>query len=267
MEPLDPPPTASAPARAIFAFGAGKGGVGKSTVTLNVAFALRDLGYQVGVIDADIFGPNIPRMLNLARKDSVKYWDLAYAPGTVSIPPLDHLGIQVISSGFVLGEDDSLRLGGPYLDMVVRQFLFDVAWRNLDIMLIDLPPGTTDIHASVIRQAPLTGVVVVVTPDDVAHLDGRRAIDMFAALGARVVGGVENMGPLICTTCGTPLDLHPPAQKQRTIWQRGVRRLGRIPFDLDVARGAQEGVPVVVRSPQSPATRAFREIAESLRPR
>lgn len=258
---------AKTPARFVIAVGSGKGGVGKSTVALNVALALGDGGARVGILDADVFGPNIPRMLNVTRLESASSWELARNPelGPVQIEPLERFGLQVMSSAFIIGEDHPLTLESGLVDMIVRQFFFDVVWGDLDYLIVDLPPGTADLHQALVGRFPLTGAIVVVTPEDVAHLDGRKAVAMFRRAGVRVLGGVENMAHLECPHCKENIELLPPTAEDRAIWSRGVARLAAVPFDPSVARGGHTGFPVMVTAPLSDAAVAFRKVADSIR--
>lgn len=255
------------PARTVVAVGSGKGGVGKSTVALNVAFALRDTGASVGVLDADIFGPNIPRMLNLTRARPASSWELVRNPelGTISIDPHEVMGVQVMSSGFMIGEDHPLTVASSFVDMIVRQFFVDVAWRDLDVLVVDLPPGTADLHQTLTQRFPLDAAIVVVTPEDVAHLDGRKAVEMFRLAAVRVVGGIENMAPMACPHCAGSIELLPRVSEDRSIWARGVERLAQIPFDPEVARASERGVPAVIAAPASTAAEMFRAVATKLR--
>lgn len=256
--------TTTRPARAILAVGSGKGGVGKSTVALNVALALVERGARVGLLDADLFGPNIPRMLNLGRPTSARWWELVRNPelGELRIEPFEVLGLRVMSSAFVIGEDHPLTLGAGFVDMIVRQFFVNVAWGELDYLLVDLPPGTADLHQALTRRFPLDAAIVVVTPEDVAHLDGRKAVAMFRAAELRILGGVENMAPMACPHCGESVELFPSTDEERTIWARGVERLARVPFDPAVARGGEAGRPIMVAAPKSEAAKGFRVVAD-----
>jgi ATP-binding protein involved in chromosome partitioning len=262
---LQPSPLPS-PAKFVIAIGSGKGGVGKSTVSLNVALALNDEGTRVGLLDADVFGPNIPRMLGLARARSVSSWELARNSklGPVRINPLERYGLQVMSSGLIMGEDHPLTLSSAFIDMIVRQFFIDVAWSDLDYLIVDLPPGTAELHQTLTERFPLDCAVVVVTPEDVAHLDGRRAIAMFRRAGVSVLGGVENMAGMSCPHCLANIDLLPRAADERTIWAREVPRLGSVPFDPAVAAGGESGTPIMISAPESASASGFRRLAERI---
>jgi ATP-binding protein involved in chromosome partitioning len=223
----------SAAARHVVAVGSGKGGVGKSTVTLHLAFALQRRGWTVGLLDADLYGPDIPVMLNLKREREAKRWDF-WRGGDVRFEPVEHNGLQVISVGFLLAERQSLTFAAPLLGAALRQLVEQVDWRALDVLLIDLPPGTADLQQQLVGVVDLAGAVVVVGPQDVAHLDGRKFVDFLRSSDVRVLGGVENMSGMPCPHCGERIDVFPPVAADRALWSSGVRLLGRIPLDPDL---------------------------------
>jgi len=230
----------SAPAaRYVVAVGSGKGGVGKSTVTLNLAFALRRRGWNVGLLDADLYGPDIPLMLNLKREQEAKRWDF-WRAGEVRLEPIDREGLQVMSVGFLLAERQALTFAAPLLGAALRQLIEQVDWRSLDVLLIDLPPGTADLQQQLLGVVALAGAVVVVGPQDVAHLDARKFVDFLHGADVRVLGGVENMTALLCPHCGERIDVFPPAAPSRAIWSDGVPLLGRIPLDPELDRHRHE---------------------------
>jgi ATP-binding protein involved in chromosome partitioning len=226
-------------ARHVVAVGSGKGGVGKSTVTLNLAFALRRRGWNVGLLDADLYGPDIPLMLNLKREQEAKRWDF-WRGGDVRLEPVERDGVQVMSVGFLLAERQSLTFAAPLLGAALRQLVEQVEWRSLDVLLIDLPPGTADLQQQLLGVVALAGAVVVVGPQDVAHLDARKFVDFLRDADVPVLGGVENMAGLRCPHCGEPIEVFPPAAEERAIWTDGVRLLGRIPLDPDLTRHEHE---------------------------
>jgi ATP-binding protein involved in chromosome partitioning len=230
----------SAPAaRHVVAVGSGKGGVGKSTVTLNLAFALRRRGWNVGLLDADLHGPDIPLMLNLKREQEAKRWDF-WRGGDVRLEPVERDGLQVMSVGFLLAERQSLTFAAPLLGAALRQLIEQVEWRSLDVLLIDLPPGTADLQQQLLGVVVLAGAVVVVGPQDVAHLDARKFVDFLRGADVPVLGGVENMAGLRCPHCGERIEVFAPAAADRAIWADGVRLLGRIPLDPDLTRHEHE---------------------------
>jgi ATP-binding protein involved in chromosome partitioning len=220
----------SRPARFVVAVGSGKGGVGKSTVTVQTAFALRRRGLEVGIVDADLYGPDVPLMLNLTRTHEAKSWDF-WRRGDVRLEPVEHDGVQVMSVGFLLGERQALTMAAPLLGAALRQLVEQVEWRGLDILLIDLPPGTADLQQQLLDVIPLDGAVVVVGPQEVAHLDARKFVDFLRAGGVRLLGGVQNMDGLVCPHCGERLEVFGRASAERSIWSDDVPLLGRIPLD------------------------------------
>ena len=225
-------------ARFVVAVGSGKGGVGKSTVSLHVALALRRRGLNVGLLDADLYGPDIPLMVNLARETPAARWDF-WRGGDVRPEPVERHGLQIMSVGFLLGERQALTLGAPLLTAALRQLVERVEWRSLDILLIDLPPGTADLQQQLLGVVPLAGAVVVVGPQDVAHLDARKFIDFLRAGDVPILGGIENMAGLMCPHCGERIDVFAPVADARSIWSEGVSLLGRIPLDPELATDRQ----------------------------
>jgi ATP-binding protein involved in chromosome partitioning len=226
-------------ARYVVAVGSGKGGVGKSTVTLNLAYALRRRRWRVGLLDADVYGPDIPLMLNLKREREAKRWDF-WRGGDVRLQPIERNGLQVMSVGFLLAERQALSFAAPLLGPALRQLVENVDWRSLDVLLIDLPPGTADLQQQLVGVVLLAGAVVVVGPQDVAHLDARKFIDFLRGADVRVLGGVENMSALECPHCRQPIEVFTPAVADRAIWADGVPLLGRIPIDSNLARHEAE---------------------------
>lgn len=254
------------PARFTIAVGSGKGGVGKSTVSLNVALALASSGRAVGLIDADVYGPDIPRMINLARKSWLKSWNLWSSPqmGGGALKPLKRHGIKIMSVGFLLAEDQPLNWEAPMIDLVLHQIIHGVDWGALDYLIIDLPPGTADLQQSLLKKVQLSGAVLVVTPQDVAHLDAKKLASMYRSAGIRILGGVENMAGLICPCCGERIDVFPQVAEDRSLWATGVDRIGRIPMNPAIAQSGDLGTPVIVADPDSHQAEAFKELAERL---
>jgi ATP-binding protein involved in chromosome partitioning len=235
----------TAPARFLVAVGSGKGGVGKSTVALQLSFALRRRGLKVGLLDADLYGPDIPLMLNLKRETPAERWDF-WRGRDVRFEPLEQQGLQVMSVGFLLGERQALPMAAPLVGAALRQLVDKVEWRSLDALLIDLPPGTADVQQQMLREAALAGALVVVGPQDVAHLDARKFIDFLRAANVRVLGGVENMRGLVCPHCGERIELFPVAADARSIWSNGVARLGSVPLAPGLA--SAPGTPAHVET-------------------
>jgi ATP-binding protein involved in chromosome partitioning len=226
------------PAQSIIAVGSGKGGVGKSTVSLHIALALARRGLQVGLLDADVYGPDIPLMVNLTRHEDARRWDF-WRGGDVRHKPIESHGIRIMSVGFLLGERQALTLGAPLLTAALRQLVHQVEWGQLDILLLDLPPGTADLQQQLVGVVSLDGAVVVVGPQDVAHLDARKFLAFLRDADVPVLGAVENMSGLQCPHCGELIEVFTPVTEARSVWAEGVLLLGRIP--LDPAIGAPDG--------------------------
>lgn len=226
------------PAKYIVAVGSGKGGVGKSTVSLHLALALARRGLSVGLLDADVYGPDIPVMVNLTRREDARRWDF-WRGGDVRHQALESHGIRIMSVGFLLGERQALTLGAPLLTAALRQLVHQVEWGPLDILLLDLPPGTADLQQQLVGVVSLAGAVVVVGPQDVAHLDARKFVAFLRDVDAPVLGAVENMSGLECPHCGERIEVFTTVNQSRSVWAEGVPLLGRIP--LDPALGALEG--------------------------
>ena len=251
----------------VVAVASGKGGVGKSTISLNLAIALSEQGALVGLLDADVYGPDIPLMLNITRSVPLKHWMLARDRkfGSVRLEPVERHGVKVMSVGFLLAEHQSLSWPASMVEVVVRQLVGDVQWGQLDVLVVDLPPGTADVQQTVLRLLPRASVVLVVTPQDVAHMDAKKLLDMCRSSGRTVIGAVENMSALRCPHCGESVQIFPEVPESRSIWAAGVDCLARISLDPAVAASAEAGVPVVLRHPESHAALAFRQLAESVR--
>lgn len=220
----------AAAARHVVAVGSGKGGVGKSTVTLHLAYALSRRGWKVGLLDADLYGPDIPAMLNLKREREAKRWDF-WRGGDMRFEPVERDGLQVMSVGFLLAERQALTFAAPLLGAALRQLVEQVEWRDLDVLLVDLPPGTADLQQQLVGVVALAGAIVVVGPQDVAHLDARKFVDFLRSASVPILGGVENMAGLSCPHCGEHIDVFVPAEPDRAIWSDDVPQLGRIPLD------------------------------------
>jgi ATP-binding protein involved in chromosome partitioning len=223
----------------LIAIGSGKGGVGKTTVAVNLAVGLAALGHRTGLMDADVYGPNVPLMMGINRTP------MAYGD---RIQPLDQFGVRLMSMGFLSPGDKPLVWRGPMLHSVIQQFLRGVDWGELDYLIIDLPPGTGDVQLSLIQTAPVTGAVVVTTPSDVSLEDARKAILMFAQVRVPILGIVENMSYLNCPHCSERIDVFSHGGGKRTAEQMGVHFLGELPLDPQVRIGGDTGKPIVQRA-------------------
>jgi ATP-binding protein involved in chromosome partitioning len=254
------------PARVVVAVASGKGGVGKSAVALNVAVSLAQRGLRVGLLDADLYGPDIPRMVGLTRRHRVKQWTVARDPrfGAVTLDPVERFGVKLASAGFLFGEDQALALASGMIEVLFLQLVRSTTWGDLDYLLVDLPPGTADLQQAVMNRLRLSGVVLVVTPQDVAHLDAKKVLTMLGTAGVPVLGAVENMRGLTCPCCDTVIEVFPPVPEEQSIWALGVERLGAVPLDPRLGRSSAAGRPVVVDDPDSIQATALRAIAVKL---
>lgn len=254
---------AAAPARYVVAVGSGKGGVGKSTVAVNLALALREGGAAVGILDADFYGPNVPQLLGLTRVSWTAEWTLARRGGAAAQPafdPVERHGLKIASTGFILGEDQSLGIDAVASRLLASQLMRQVRWGHLDYLVVDLPPGTAAAQQVFAREIPISGAIVVVTPQDLAHLDGRKAIQMYRQARVPILGAVENMSGYRCPHCGERAEFFPRVSDERSIWAMGVEKLGSLPFDPAVGGDQSSGRPALVAEPASPIADAFREI-------
>jgi ATP-binding protein involved in chromosome partitioning len=248
----------------VLAVASGKGGVGKSTVAVNLALALRDRGTRVGVLDADLHGPNIPRMLNLTRRrdaDGITLWTNPASRDAARPAAIDRYGIKVMSTQLLMGEHQAFATEATFGGMLLRRFIEVVDWGDTDLLVVDLPPGTGDVIQQLAGIGTIAGALVVVTPQDVAHLDARKVLTLLHDRGVRLLGGIENMASLACPHCAETIELFPPTPHERSIWAEGVEQLGSIPFDIALARADQRGVPVVESEPASEPARAFASLA------
>jgi ATP-binding protein involved in chromosome partitioning len=237
----------------VLAVGAGKGGVGKSTTSVNIAVALQRKGAKVGLMDADVYGPNIPQMLGVAEGPEV-------SEDKKMIPPEAH-GIKVMSMGMLVPPDQAVIWRGPMLHGAVRQFMFDVAWGELDYLVVDLPPGTGDVALSMSQLISLAGAVVVTTPQGVSVSDVRKAVAMFRQLQTPVLGVVENMSYFVCGHCQERTDIFGNGGGRRMAEELKVPFLGEVPIDTRVRAGGDEGTPIVAAAPDAPAAQAFVDVA------
>ena len=239
----------------IIAVSSGKGGVGKSTVTVNMAVALKQEGYAVGIMDADIYGPNIPMMIGVT-KEPIKEGD--------KITPAEGQGVKVISMGFFVPEDTPVVWRGPMVHGAIQQFFRDVVWGELDYLLIDLPPGTGDVPLTLSQLVPLTGAITVTTPQEVALSDVRKGMTMFKKVNVPLLGVVENMSYFVCGHCGERTEIFSFGGGEQAAKKFDVPFLGRIPLDPAIREGGDQGSPIVVKNPDSPQTQAFLQIVRTL---
>ena len=235
----------------LIAVGSGKGGVGKTTVSVNLAVGLASLGYKAGLMDADVYGPNVPLMMGINRTPM--------ASGE-RIQPLEQFGVRLMSMGFLNPGDKPLVWRGPMLHSVIQQFLRGVEWGDLDYLVIDLPPGTGDVQLSLIQSAPITGSIVVTTPSDVSLEDARKAIFMFHQVKVPILGIVENMSFMSCPHCHERIDVFSHGGGRRTAREMQVNFLGELPLDPQVRIGGDSGKPIVLR----PEGASFVELARNL---
>ena len=251
-----PAPTALPGISKIIAVGSGKGGVGKTTVAVNLAIALSRLGQKVGLIDADIYGPNVPLMMGSSQQPKI-------APNNQIEPNLTH-GLKTISIGYISPDDKPLVMRGPMLHQIIRQFLQQVEWGELDYLIVDLPPGTGDVVISLVQTVPLTGAVVVSTPSDVSLQDARKALEMFAQVNVDVLGIVENMSHFTCPHCHHEIDIFSKGGAERTAQQFNIPFLGSIELIPSIREGGDKGLPISLAGPKSPAAEAFYNVAQKL---
>ncbi len=243
--------------KAIVAVASGKGGVGKSTITTNLALGLATLGLKVGILDADIYGPSQPRMLGIGGRPS--------SPDGKTLSPLENYGIKCMSMGFLVPEDSPMIWRGPMVSSALQQMLRDVAWGELDFLLVDMPPGTGDAQLSMSQQVPLAGAVIVSTPQDIALLDARKGLNMFRKVDVPVLGIIENMSLFVCPNCGHESHIFSHGGARLEAEKLGVEFLGELPLDIEIRETSDSGRPIVVSQPDSPHAKTFIAIAERIR--
>jgi ATP-binding protein involved in chromosome partitioning len=246
--------------RTTLAISSGKGGVGKSTTAVNLAAALSRQGAKVGLLDADVYGPNLPQMLGLGQVE-VKVID---TPAGQRFLPLEAHGIKVMSVGLLAEPDHPLAWRGPVLHKIITQFIQEVAWGDLDYLLIDLPPGTGDAQITIVQESPICGVILVTTPQQVAVADVRRSIHMFRRVGVPVLGIVENMSYLLCGHCGEPTPIFGSGGGQQLADELQAPLLGQVPIEPQICVGGDRGLPMTLSQPCSPVGQVFTKIAIAL---
>ncbi len=237
----------------VIAVGAGKGGVGKTTVAVNLALALQRCGSRVGILDGDIYGPNVPLMLGLSTQ---------LTTDGQRIVPAEKFGVQVVSIGFLTNDDAPIIWRGPMLHGAIQQFFREVAWKDLDYLIVDMPPGTGDVALSISQTVPVVGSIVVTTPQRVSLADSRRAVRMYQKLNISTLGIVENMSYYACTNCHHESDIFGHGGGEGLATSMEVPFLGRLPLYQAIREGGDAGVPLVVAEPGSLAARAFMTVAE-----
>jgi ATP-binding protein involved in chromosome partitioning len=242
--------------RSVVAVASGKGGVGKSTTSVNLALALARLGQRVGLLDADIYGPSQPRMLGITGKPR--------SPDGKRLLPMENYGVRVMSMGFLVDEDAPMIWRGPMVQSAIQQMLGDVEWGELDFLVVDLPPGTGDAQLTMAQRVPLAGAVIVSTPQDIALLDARKALNMFRKVDVPVLGIIENMSYFVCPHCGGRAEIFSHGGARRTAEKFGVDFLGEIPLDLTIREETDAGRPPVVSHPDGPQARPYLEVAAAV---
>jgi ATP-binding protein involved in chromosome partitioning len=243
--------------KAIVAVASGKGGVGKSTTATNLSLALSRLGLTVGMLDADIYGPSQPRMMGISGRPT--------SPDGKTLRPMENYGVKTMSMGFLVAEDTPMIWRGPMVQSALQQMLRDVEWGELDVLIVDMPPGTGDAQLTMAQQVPLAGAVIVSTPQDIALLDARKGLNMFRKVDVPVFGIVENMSTFVCPSCGEESHIFGHGGARREAEKLGMDFLGEVPLDIAIRETSDEGRPLVVSQPDSAQAQAYLRIAETLR--
>ncbi|MBL0941530.1 MAG: Mrp/NBP35 family ATP-binding protein [Alphaproteobacteria bacterium] len=241
--------------RNIIAVASGKGGVGKSTITINLALALRDLGFKVGILDADIYGPSVPKMMGISGKPTFA--------GSL-IQPMIRYNIKTMSMGYLISEDTPVIWRGPMIQKALQQILYDVDWGELDYLVIDLPPGTGDVQLTLVQKVSLSGAVIVSTPQDIALIDALKGYNMFLKVGVPVLGLVENMSYFRCESCGHHSEIFGHGGARREALAKGVNFLGEIPLDKNICKSSDRGEPMVESHSDTGVSAAYLAIAKKV---
>lgn len=249
----------------ILAVASGKGGVGKTTVTVNLALAMAEQGLRVGLFDADVYGPNVPLMLGVQRTKSARGMvPVGRADNTPYIQPLERYGLQVMSIGLLLGEREAVMPDARFIGLIVTRTIKDVLWGELDFLLIDLPPGTGEPQQTLLSVVKVDGVVIVTTPQDLSLMDAGRSLEMFRKAAVPILGVVENMSYFTCPDCGKRVEVFHRSNRNWSIEDPQLELLGRIPMDSAISQGIDSGHPLVQGHPGAPESAAFRDIAATL---
>ncbi|MZR32071.1 iron-sulfur cluster carrier protein ApbC [Sneathiella litorea] len=238
---------------AIVAVASGKGGVGKSTCAVNLALGLSALGLKVGMLDADVYGPSLPRMLGLKGKPDSK--------DGKKLIPMEKWGLKVMSMGFLVEEDTPMIWRGPMIMSALQQMVFDVDWGELDVLVVDMPPGTGDAQLTLAQRVPLTGAVIVSTPQDIALIDARKGLNMFRKVDVPVFGIIENMSYFLCPSCGDRSDIFGHGGAHETANELGVDFLGEVPLHMDIRKTSDAGTPITATEPDSAHAKIYRDLA------
>ena len=241
---------------AIVAVASGKGGVGKSTTAVNLALGIAASGKKVGLLDADIYGPSMPRMMGISGQPS--------SSDGKNLDPMENYGIKVMSMGFLVEEDTPMIWRGPMVQSALEQMMRDVAWGELDVLIVDMPPGTGDVQLTMAQRVPLTGAVIVSTPQDIALLDARKGLNMFLKVDVPVFGIVENMSYFLCPNCGDRSEIFGHGGAREESERLGIDFLGEVPLHLDIRSKSDSGHPVVVSQPDSDHAKSYRGIADKI---
>ncbi|MGS0743815.1 iron-sulfur cluster carrier protein ApbC [Glaciimonas sp. GG7] len=240
----------------IIAVASGKGGVGKSTTAVNLALALAAEGAQVGILDADIYGPSQPMMMGISGRPETK--------DGKTMEPLENHGLQVSSIGFMVDNDEPMVWRGPIVTQALQQLLDQTNWRDLDYLIVDMPPGTGDIQLTLSQKVPVTGAIIVTTPQDIALLDARKGLKMFEKVGIPILGVVENMSTHICSNCGHAEEIFGAGGGEKMCSEYGVEFLGALPLTMSIREQADSGRPTVIAEPDGPIAHIYKEIARKV---
>ncbi|MCC2635922.1 MAG: ATP-binding protein-like protein, partial [Ramlibacter sp.] len=240
----------------IIAVASGKGGVGKSTTAANLALALAAEGAKVGILDADIYGPSQPMMLGIDRRPE--------SDDGQTMEPLENHGIQVMSIGFLVNQDEAMIWRGPMATQALEQLLRQTNWADLDYLIVDMPPGTGDIQLTLSQRVPMTGAVIVTTPQDIALIDARKAVTMFEKVGVPILGVIENMAVHVCSNCGHAEHIFGEGGGKRYAQEKGIDYLGALPLAMHIRQQADSGKPTVVADPDSEAANIYRSVARQV---